>query len=244
LTIKVIKIQVNIIYKNLSDFNMNIRALMNKQKLRVDNIVCVAIVIVIFTLLMFFRLIAIMSIVVYPMTVLIPYGIYKSYKIIFNRELKISGKVIIFIFQVSYAIFSLLFLNMLFSYPHITLSYIIYFLSIPTLLIGFAGFLKGLIIEVYSPSLRILNMIIGIITVIETIIAIIFADVNFLFHFITLLAVLSLNGILRAALYLSEYGLSLKKMRNFKIVFIIMDNLVIQTPEIEETTEKEFFFME
>lgn len=213
---------------------MKIRVLMNKQKLMVENIVSVAIIIVIFTLLLFFRLIAIMSIVVYPMVVLLPYGIYKSYKTIFNRELKISGKVLQFIFQMSYAIFSMLFLNMLFSYPHITASYIIYFLSIPILLIGFAGFLKGLIVEVYSPSLRGFNMVIGIITVIETIIAIIFADVNFVFHFFTLLVVLSLNGILRAALYLSEYALSLKKKRNIKIVFTIMNNLIIQIPETEE----------
>jgi len=233
LTIKVILIQANIIYKNLSDFNMNIRSLMNKQKLMVDNIICVAIIIVIFTLLMFFRLIAIMSILVYPMAVLIPLGIYRSYKTIFNRELKISSKIIIVILQIGYAIFSMFFLNILFSYPHITLSYIIYFLSIPVLLIGFAGFLKGLIIEAYSPSLRGLNMLIGIITVIETIIAIIFADVNFIFHFSALLVLLSINGILRAALYLSEYALSLKKKRNFKIVFIIMNNPIIQTP-VEE----------
>ena len=207
---------------------------MNKQKLIVDNIVCVAIIIVIFTLLMFFRLIAIMSIVVYPMAVLLPYGIYQSYKTFFNRELKISGKVLKITFQIGYALFAMIFLNMLFSYPHITLSYIIYFLSIPTLLIGFAGFLKGLIIEVYSPFLRGLNMVIGIITVIETTIAIMFADVNFIFHFFALLVVLSLNGILRAALYLSEFALSLKKMRNLKLVFIIMNNLIIQNPEIEE----------
>jgi len=213
---------------------MNIRYLINKQKLMVDNIICVAIIIVIFTLFMFFRLIAFMSIVVYPLAVSLPYGIYKSYKTIYDRELKISGKVLKFIFQIGYAIFSMLFLNMLFSYPHITLSYIIYFLSIPLLLIGFAGFLKGLIVEVYSPSLRRFNMLIGIITIIETIIAIIFADVNFIFHFFTLLVVLSINGILRAALYLSEYALSLKKMRNFKLVFIIMNNFMIQIPEIEE----------
>jgi len=212
---------------------MNTRFLINKQKLLVEDIVCVAILVVFFTLFLFFRLIVIMLIVVYPMGVLLPYGIYKSYETIVNKELKILGKVLKVVFQIGYAIFSILFLNMLFSYPHITLSYIIYFLSIPILLIGFAGFLKGLIVEAYSPSLRRFNMIIGIITVIETIIAIIFADVNFIFHFFTLLVVLSLNGILRAELYLSEYALSLKKIRNFRIVFTIMDNYIIQTP-VEE----------
>ena len=212
---------------------MSIRYLTNKQKLMVDNIVSIALIIVILTLLMFFRLIAIMSIVVYPMVVLLPYGIYKSYKTIFNRELKIILKVLKIIFQIGYAIFSMLFLNILFSYPNITFSYIIYFLSIPTLLIGFAGFLKGLIVEAYSPSLRGLNILIGTITVIETTIAIFFAEVYFIFHFFTLLVILSLNGILRAALYLSEFALSLRKKRNIKLVFIIMNNFIIQNP-VEE----------
>jgi len=51
-------------------------------------------------------------------------------------------------------------------------------------------------------------------------------------HFIVLLGTLSVNGILRAALYLSEYGLSLNEMKSFKIVFYIMDsNLTIRSIE-------------
>lgn len=202
---------------------------MNKRKLMVNNIVGVALIIVIFAQLLFFRLIAIMSIVVYPMASLLPYGVYRVSRTIIDPEVSLRGKIIKIAFQIGYTIFSLLFLNMLFSYPHITLSYVIYFLSIPTLLIGLAGFLKGLMIDVYSQRFRFLNILIGMFTVFYTFVAIIFADFNFVVHLVILLVVLSLNGILRAALYLSEYGLSLNKMKSFRIVFYIMEsNLTIR----------------
>jgi len=208
---------------------MSYKSLMNKRKLMVNNIVGVALIIVIFAQLLFFRLIAIMSIVVYPMASLLPYGVYRVSRTIIDPEVSLRGKIIKIAFQIGYTIFSLLFLNMLFSYPHITLSYVIYFLSIPTLLIGLAGFLKGLMIDVYSQRFRFLNILIGMFTVFYTSVAIILADFNFVVHLVILLVVLSLNGILRAALYLSEYGLSLNKMKSFKIVFYIMEsNLTIR----------------
>lgn len=176
--------------------------------------------------------IAILSIVVYPMSVALPYGIYRVYKTINDREIALRAKIIKVIFQMGYIIFSMLFLNMIFSYPHITLSYIIYFLSIPISLIGFAGFLKGLMIGVYSPLIRFFNTLVGLFTIFYTFIAVLYADFNFMLHFIVLLGTLSVNGILRAALYLSEYGLSLNEMKSFKIVFYIMDsNLTIRSIE-------------
>ena len=195
---------------------MNSYPFMNKRKLIVNNIVGVALISVIFAQLMFFRLIAILSIVVYPMSVALPYGIYRVYKTIYDREVALPAKIIRVIFQIGYIIFSMLFLNMIFSYPHITLSYIIYFLSIPTLLIGLAGFLKGLIIGVYSPIFRFLNTLVGLFTIFYASIAIVYADFNFTLHFIVVFGTLSVNGILRAALYLSEYGLSLNEIKSFK----------------------------
>jgi hypothetical protein len=35
---------------------------------------------------------------------------------------------------------------------------------------------------------------------------------------------LTLNGVLRAALYLSEYGLSLNSFKNLKLVWFLMDS--------------------
>jgi len=200
----------------------------------VNNIVGGALVIVIFAQLLFFRLIAVMSIVVYPMAILVPYGIYKVFRTSIDQEARLRVKIIKIIFQIGYTVISALFLNMLFSYPHITSSYIIYFLAIPTSLIGLAGFLKGLMIEVYSPLFRFLNTLVGMLTFFYTFIAVIFADFNFVLHLVILVVVLGFNGILRAALYLSEYGLSLNKMKSFKIVLYIMDyNLTVM--QIEES---------
>ncbi len=214
---------------------MNSYSFMNKRKLIVNNVVGVALISVIFAQLMFFRLIAILSIVVYPMSVALPYGIYRVYKTINDRETALRAKIIIVIFRIAYIIFSMLFLNMIFSYPHITLSYIIYFLAIPILLIGLAGFLKGSMIGVYSPFFRFLNALVGLFTIFYAFIAIVFADFNFTLHFIVLLGTLSVNGILRAALYLSEYGLSLNEMKSFKIVFYIMDtHLTIRNIEEDQ----------
>ena len=214
---------------------MNSYSFMNNRKLIVNNVVGVALISVIFAQLMFFRLIAILSIVVYPMSVALPYGIYRVYKTINDRETALRAKIIIVIFRIAYIIFSMLFLNMIFSYPHITLSYIIYFLAIPTLLIGLAGFLKGSMIGVYSPFFRFLNALVGLFTIFYAFIAIVFADFNFTLHFIVLLGTLSVNGILRAALYLSEYGLSLNEMKSFKIVFYIMDtHLTIRNIEEDQ----------
>lgn len=197
---------------------------MNKKKLMVNNIVGGVIIVVIFAQLMFFRLIAIMSIVVYPMALLAPYGVYMVYKIIKDTKTSLLGKIIKIIVTVAYTVFALVFLNMIFSYPHITLRYIVYFLSIPTSIIGLAGFLKGAMVNVYSPLSRALNMLIGASSVIYGFTAIIFADYYFVIHLIILLSMLSLNGIVRAVLYLSEYGLSLKKVKSFRLVFYIMDS--------------------
>ncbi|GAH61770.1 unnamed protein product [marine sediment metagenome] len=110
----------------------------------------------------------------------------------------------------------------------------IYLLGMPIFLIGLAGLLKGLIVNVYSPKYRYLNILIGATTVLFTVIAIIFAESGFIFHLFTLLTTLMLNGILRSALYLSEYGLSLKSFRNLKLVWYIMDNAPLQLPQLEE----------
>ena len=231
-TTKVISLLTHIFHKYQSDYIMDYHSFMNKRKLLVNNIVGGTIIFVIFVQLMFFRLIAILSIVVYPMSVALPYGIYRIYKTIIDSERTLAAKVIIVIFRMAYIIFSMLFLYMIFSYPHISLSYIIYFLSIPTLLIGLAGFLKGLIIGVYSPIFRFLNTLVGLFTIFYASIAIVYADFNFTLHFIVVLGTLSVNGILRAALYLSEYGLSLNEIKSFKIVFYIMDtNLTIRSIE-------------
>jgi hypothetical protein len=203
---------------------MSSKYLSNRRKLMVNNIIGGALVIVIFAQLMFFRLLAIMSLAVYPLSIVIPYGVYMIFKYIIDPKSTVLGKIIKVVFTVTYVVISTLFLNLLFSYPHITTDYVVYFLAIPISLIGLAGFLKGLIVDVYSPLFRILNMLIGAVTFLYCSLAIIFPSYNFLLHLVLLLTYLGLNGLVRSALYLSEYGLTLNKVKSFRIVFYIMDN--------------------
>lgn len=202
--------------------------LLNKQKLLVDHIVLVALLIMMVTLVLFFQLIFIMSMAVYPMSCLLIYGFLRAHKGIFNKNLNYIKKVLNLIAGVISIMFSSLILILIFSQPHIPASYIIYFLALPSFLIGLAGFLKGLIVNTFSPLFRSLNMAFGILTIITTYYAILFADVSFIFYLCFLLITLALNGVLRSALYLSEFGLSLKNFRNFKLVFIIMEWINIE----------------
>lgn len=201
---------------------------LNKKKILVDNIILVTLLIMMVTSVLFFQLIFIMSMAVYPMTCLLIHGFLKTHKGIFNKNLNYKKKVLNLIAGVIYILFSSLILILVFSQPHIPASYIIYFLALPSFLIGLAGFLKGLIVNIFSPLFRSLNMAFGILTIITTYFAILFADGSFIFCLCSLLIALALNSVLRSALYLSEYGLSLKSFRNFKLVFIIMEWINIE----------------
>jgi len=210
---------------------MSIRSLMNKEKIMVDDIICVVLIALFGFLVIYFVLIAIMALAVYPISTLLLYGIYKTHKGIFNKELNATRKVVVLLLGIGYISFAILILSIIFSQPHIPVSFIIYFLAMPTFLIGLAGFLKGFIIKVYSPLFRRLNMLIGASTIILTIISIVFAESGFIYLLFSLLIALILNGILRSALYLSEFGLSLNRIRNLKLVFLIMNSIEIKYPE-------------
>lgn len=225
---------------------------MNKKKLLVDDIIAVVLIITLMLLVLGFRLFLLMSLIVYPMASLLIFGFSGIYQGIFSKKLKSISKVLNFILGISYILFAIFMFSLLFTPSRIPIIYIIYFLSIPMILIGIGGFLKGLMIDVYSPSLRILNMIIGVITIILTISAILYIETSFVFHFFSLIIALGLNCILRSELYLSEFGLSLFSakrgsntlppkdtylecvIKNLKLVFILMDSFEIRNPEIEE----------
>jgi len=210
---------------------MSIRTTMNKQKLMVDDIITVVLIVILFLLALGFRIFLLMSLIVYPMASLLIYGIGGTYKGIFNKKMKSIKKVINFILGIVYILFAIFMLTLLFTPPRIPINYVIYFLFIPIFLIGIGGVLKGLLVDVYSPLLRFLNALIGAITVIFAIIALIYAETSFTFHLVTLLTTLTLNGILRSALYLSEYELSLKSFRNLRLVWFLMDNVPLHQLE-------------
>ncbi len=217
---------------------MNIRSLLNKRKVLVDDIITAILLVIVLYLIIFNIKLAIMSLGVYPFFSLILYGFYRSYKGIFTRKLDVIFRVLNLSFGIASIIFSINFINALLTHRMAPASYSIYLLGMPIFLIGLAGLLKGLIVNVYSPNFRYLNILIGATTVFITVIAIIFAETGFTFHLFTLLTTLALNGIFRSALYLSEYGLSLKNLKNLKLVWFMMDNVPLEASQLEENQIK------
>ena len=212
---------------------MNIRDLVNKKKLRCDDIISVTLIISIVVLLVFFRLIMFISLMVYPFCSLFLYGIYYVYRGLAKIDETLNISVRKLIRGIVYLAFSTYMLLLFFSYPHITLNYIIYFLSFPVFFIGLAAILKGSIVEVYTPAYRKLNVLVGFLTVGFTFLALYYVEGYFILSLISLLGLLILNGILRSALYLSEYGLSIRNLSNIRLVFYIMDNLQVVNLEEE-----------
>ena len=210
---------------------MDISDLVNKEKLRCDNITSITLIIGLLVLFVFFRLITFVSLMVYPIAALFLNGLYYVYKSLAKKDRTLATRVLRLILGIGYIAFSTFILLLIFSYPHITLSYAIFFLSIPAFFIGLAAILKGSIVQVYSPIYRKLNILIGFITLFITFLALYYAEAYFILSLISLLVLLTLNGILRSGLYLSEYGLSIRNLKNIRLVFYIMDNLQMVNPE-------------
>jgi len=204
---------------------------MNRQKLLIDDTISALLLIIIIYLIIFNIKLAIMSLAVYPFFSLLVYGFYRAYKSIFDRNLKFIFRVLNISFGIASIMFSSNFIDSLLTHPKTPTSFTIYLLGMPIFLIGLAGLLKGLIVNVYTPNFRILNVLIGALTIFFAVFAIVYVEIGFIFHLFTLLTTLTLNGILRSALYLSEYGLKLKNLKNLKLVWFIMDNLPLQLEE-------------
>ena len=198
---------------------------MSKRKLLVDNIVVGTLIVIILGMALSSPLLIIMSAVVYPMSCLFIYGLLKTSRAFRDKELRVKIKVLLLILGVGSIIFSSYILILVFSQPPISLSFILYFLSLPVFLIGIAGLLKGLIVSVYSPLQRKINVAIGILTLILIWFAILTAEPFFLLNLLSLSGLLIANGLFRAALYLSEYGLVLDSVKNLKLALMIMDSI-------------------
>ena len=198
---------------------------MNKRKLLVDNIVVGTLIVIILGMALSSPLLIIMSAVVYPMSCLFIYGLLKTSRAFRDKELRGKIKVLLLILGVGSIIFSSYILILVFSQPPISLSFILYFLSLPVFLIGIAGLLKGLIVSVYSPLQRKINVAIGILTLMLIWFAILTAEPFFLLNLLSLSGLLIANGLFRAALYLSEYGLVLDSVKNLKLALMIMDSI-------------------
>jgi len=116
----------------------------------------------------------------------------------------------------------------LFSFPNADLNQMIYLIAFPVMIIGISGIVKGIIIKEYPYKYRALNIYIGMTTVIIAIIAFILTEIGFIFHISSLTITILLNIISRAAMYLSQYKLSLK-LKNIRYFFYIINDY----PEFE-----------
>ncbi|MFX0042416.1 MAG: hypothetical protein ACFE8L_05860 [Candidatus Hodarchaeota archaeon] len=216
--------------------------ILNKRKVRADDYIIFSIIGIFIVQLLFFKLIALMSIIVFPMFTLFLYGIYKLFMCLLKKGKERVKDLIMGLFSIPFGLFILI---IIFSQPNISRGFIIYFMAIPVMIIGFAGIIKGYLIDVYTTGYRILNIIIGIVTSIETTIAYITADILFYYHIPLLCALLLFNGMARIALYLSEYRISIIHIRNLvilKFLFQIISEVPIKvvSEDVSEFGENNF----
>ena len=201
-----------------------IENLMYKQKVRADDINSVIIMLSFFALVFFSSLVALMSIVVYPLFALLIYGIVKIKKGIIDRDFDLGMKILTVIWGLFSLLFGLFMFYMILTQPTVGFTIIIHLIGFPILLIGIAGIVKGFIIKEYKFDLRVMNIVIGIFTVIFIGFAFALAEFAFVFFFYSLIGVLLLNMLIRSALYLSDFGLSIKNLKNFKYVIRIIND--------------------
>lgn len=214
---------------------------LHKQKVLADDFILSTIMITILVSFLFFHLILIMSLMVYPISTMFLVGIYKVMSGLFIKNLK-ESRVKNLILGSFYITFSIFVLSILFSQPNITKGYIIYFLGIFLIIVGLAGIFKGVIIKSYLFKFRMVNIILGILTIIYTIFAFKFAHSGFIYNLILIPIMLLLNGLGRAALYLSEYRISILYLRKL-VIFKFLFQLINEVP-IEVVSEKAIEFIQ
>jgi len=94
-------------------------------------------------------------------------------------------------------------------------------------IVGVAGITKGILIDIYSKKYRVVNILVGVVTLIISVMAFASAEENYIINILALSIILIINILCRAALYLSEFGLSLIHIKNFKLFFYIISDYLI-----------------
>lgn len=204
----------------------------NKQKIRADNFITIFLVVGYLFFTLFLRIEGLMGIIVYPFTALLAVGFIKIISSLNKRNRGKDNNFPGILLGLCYIIFSLWFLSFLFSMPNVTTQIIINLVAFPIIIVGISAIIKGIIINTFSMKFRISNIIIGGFTIEVCSLAfsspIFLPRSFFLFHIITLSITLLLNVLGRAALYLSEFGLSIFSLRNLKIFFYIISDYILQ----------------
>ncbi len=200
--------------------------LIYKKKIKADDYISVLIAVNYITFALFYHLEALISIIVYPFVALTAYGVIKIINFLNKKNTK-EGSPIKFLFGIVAIMVSISFLWFMLTQPNFTAQVAMNLIAFPMIIVGFAGIVKGVLIDIYSRKHRNVTIVVGIITILLCLSIFINIFDNIIFSIVTLSIILLINIISRAALYLSEFGLSIKHIKNFKIfLYIISDYLI------------------
>ena len=201
--------------------------IINKSKIRADDYISGLIIVFYIIFAVFFLMEAILSMIVYPFVSLAIWGVLKIISALNKSSNNSYGNLNNILFGIISFIFSILFLWFILTQPNINSHIIISLIAFPMIIVAFAGIIKGSIIDIYSLKHRVTNIIIGIITLVFSLIGFLNLVNNFLFNIIAISLTLLVNIISRAALYLSEFGLSIVHLKNFKLFLYIISDYIV-----------------
>lgn len=205
---------------------MLLEEIINKKKIKADDYISIFMIASYLLYALFFRREAFMSIIVYPFASLGICGVLKIVSAL-NKRNPDHGKGNKILVGIFYIIFSVLFLGFFFSLPGITSQIIISLISFPLFVVGFAGIVKGMLIDIYLEKHRIISILISLSTIVVCFITFSSVVKNLLFNIIILSLTFLINVLSRAALYLGEYGLSLIHIKNFKLFLYIISDYIV-----------------
>ena len=195
-----------------------------RQRMRADDIIYIIFAVSLMIETWALTLITIMSIVIYPAFSLLIYGVMKVHYGFKLKDSKRSTKIFTVLVGIGAIIFTSFIIWLFFSEPTIGIEIVVYLISYPIILIGIAGMVKGFVVKEYEFKIRVINIIIGIITVAIAITSYIFSAKYYFIYLISLICILLLNCLVRSSMYLSEFNLSIKNLSNFRYVFLIMSD--------------------
>lgn len=201
--------------------------LIDKNKIRADDYITISMILMYLLYAIFFTLEAYVSLIVYPLIALMVTGILKIVNSFKKKNRGNESNFNQILLGIIYIIFGWFFINNILIQPNITPNRIITLIAFPLVIVGMAGIIKGILIDIYSAKHRVLNILIGLVTLIISVMAFASTEENYIIYILTLSTIFLINILSRAALYLSEYGLSLIHLKNFKLFFYIISDYIL-----------------
>ena len=201
--------------------------LIDKNKIRADDYITISMILMYLLYAIFFTLEAYVSLIVYPLIALMVTGILKIVNSLKKKNRGNDSNFNQILRGIIYIIFGWFFINNILIQPNITPNRIITLIAFPLVIVGMAGIIKGILIDIYSAKHRVLNILIGLVTLIISVMAFASTEENYIIYILTLSTIFLINILSRAALYLSEYGLSLIHLKNFKLFLYIISDYIL-----------------